>query len=243
MITLYIKTHNITGLKYFGKTIRDDVHKYKGSGQYWKRHISKYGYDVTTEIYEQSTDENYIREKAIQFSLDNNIVESDEWANMIVEDISGARCFGHINGMFGKTHSDDNKKQQSERAKDMMAVVDNNKNVLYVSKYDERVIKGELVPESRGRKLSESTKLKMSKNRQGSDNPKAKCIIICDNDDNIIHECNGNFQKVIKDFNLPKNALNNSLKDSSRLYMTEKSLKNAKFYGYEQYKGWYAKYK
>ncbi len=30
MVTLYIKTHNKTGLKYFGKTIKGDVHKYKG---------------------------------------------------------------------------------------------------------------------------------------------------------------------------------------------------------------------
>ena len=32
---LYIKQHNITKLKYFGKTVRKDPIKYKGSGTYW----------------------------------------------------------------------------------------------------------------------------------------------------------------------------------------------------------------
>jgi hypothetical protein len=36
--TLYVKTHNITGLKYFGKTTNDPF-KYKGSGKYWLDHL------------------------------------------------------------------------------------------------------------------------------------------------------------------------------------------------------------
>ena len=34
---LYVKQHNKTGLKYFGKTTKKDPLKYKGSGLYWKR--------------------------------------------------------------------------------------------------------------------------------------------------------------------------------------------------------------
>lgn len=49
IISLYIKTHNITGLKYFGKTIKNPL-KYKGSGKYWKRHLAIHGNDVTTEV-------------------------------------------------------------------------------------------------------------------------------------------------------------------------------------------------
>ncbi len=45
---LYIKTHNKTGMKYFGKTVSEDPEKYSGSGVYWKRHIEKHGNDVTT---------------------------------------------------------------------------------------------------------------------------------------------------------------------------------------------------
>ena len=49
-IYLYKKTHNITGLKYLGKTKSKDPYKYKGSGTMWSSHIKKYGYNVTTEI-------------------------------------------------------------------------------------------------------------------------------------------------------------------------------------------------
>lgn len=45
---LYIKQHNKTGLLYFGKTTRQDVEKYRGSGVHWKRHIKKHGNDVST---------------------------------------------------------------------------------------------------------------------------------------------------------------------------------------------------
>ena len=48
-IYLYIKTHNITGLKYLGKT-KQDPFKYKGSGKRWRYHIRKHGNDVTTEV-------------------------------------------------------------------------------------------------------------------------------------------------------------------------------------------------
>lgn len=49
ILSLYIKTHNITGLKYFGKTIKNPF-KYKGSGKYWTRHLAIHGNDVTTEV-------------------------------------------------------------------------------------------------------------------------------------------------------------------------------------------------
>lgn len=38
MIHLYIKTHNTTGLKYFGKTTKDP-YKYLGSGKHWRAHL------------------------------------------------------------------------------------------------------------------------------------------------------------------------------------------------------------
>lgn len=50
MHTIYIKTHNKTGLKYLGWTQETDPTKYQGSGTYWKSHIKKHGYDVSTEI-------------------------------------------------------------------------------------------------------------------------------------------------------------------------------------------------
>lgn len=46
---LYLKTHNITGLKYLGKTIRDPL-KYDGSGKRWRNHIKIHGNDINTEV-------------------------------------------------------------------------------------------------------------------------------------------------------------------------------------------------
>lgn len=81
---LYVKTHNITGLKYFGKTIQDPF-KYKGSGKYWQRHIQKYGYDVNTHIIGYYTDENECTRIALEFSDKHHIVESKNWANLMPE--------------------------------------------------------------------------------------------------------------------------------------------------------------
>ena len=85
MIYLYIKTHRVTGLKYFGKTTQNNPFKYKGSGKLWKRHIRKYGYKVDTEIYFECEDINEINQVALRFSKENNIVRSAKWANLIEE--------------------------------------------------------------------------------------------------------------------------------------------------------------
>ena len=36
---LYIKEHSLTHLKYLGKSIRQDIEAYSGSGKLWIRHI------------------------------------------------------------------------------------------------------------------------------------------------------------------------------------------------------------
>lgn len=81
-IYLYIKTHNDTGLKYFGKTTKKDPHKYTGSGKYWKRHLKKHGSNYSTEIVATFEDESSCQEFALNFSKENEIVNSDEWANL-----------------------------------------------------------------------------------------------------------------------------------------------------------------
>jgi hypothetical protein len=85
MITLYIKTHKKTGLKYFGKTTKKDPHKYTGSGKYWLRHLKTHGNDVYTEIVGTFESLKECTEFAINFSRLHNIVESTEWANLRME--------------------------------------------------------------------------------------------------------------------------------------------------------------
>lgn len=111
---LYVKQHNITGLKYFGKTVKKCPVQYKGSGQHWLRHLRKYGNDVTTVWYQLFTDKDLLVSFALNFSAQNNIVESKEWANLKPED--GLRG-GGVKGCKIRPHSDEHKIKISEGVK------------------------------------------------------------------------------------------------------------------------------
>lgn len=94
MIYLYVKTHNKTGLKYLGKTNNNNPSLYKGSGKYWKNHIDKHGYDVSTEIIFKSMDKSQIKEMGILYSKKWDIVNSNEWANLKEESGDGGGISG-----------------------------------------------------------------------------------------------------------------------------------------------------
>ncbi len=113
MIYLYIKTHNQTGLKYFGKTSKNP-HKYGGSGVVWKRHIKKYGNDVNTVIYGIYTDSNLCTQDAIDFSIRNDIVSSDAWANLIQEN----GLDGKPVGSDGHVFTDEQRQTIGEKSSD-----------------------------------------------------------------------------------------------------------------------------
>lgn len=87
---LYVKQHRVTGLKYFGKTIRDPF-KYNGSGRYWKQHIKIHGKDIDTIWCELFDNEQHLVEFAEFFSKHYNIVNATDsfgkkiWANEIPE--------------------------------------------------------------------------------------------------------------------------------------------------------------
>lgn len=128
-IHLYVKQHNVTGLKYFGVTTRKDPTKYHGSGKYWLRHLTKYGRDVTTLQIWQFEDAGDASEFAIKFSNENCIVESKDWANLETENaLPGRRDYRHSDETkakmstsskgnkhhLGHKHSDDTKRRLSE---------------------------------------------------------------------------------------------------------------------------------
>jgi hypothetical protein len=110
MITLYVKTHKITGLKYFGKTAKYDPYKYKGSGKYWLSHLKKHGNLIDTKIVRQFDDENECKKFALEFSIKNNIVESNEWANLRLEN-------GLDGAPIGNTFSEETIKKMSDSKK------------------------------------------------------------------------------------------------------------------------------
>jgi rubrerythrin len=110
MITLYKKTHNVTGLNYFGKTTRTDIDKYTGSGLYWKRHFKKHGKDIKTESVFQSDDINEISNYAIKYSNEHDIVNSNEWANLKEE-------LGTDGGSLKEWYTKEVRKKMSENRK------------------------------------------------------------------------------------------------------------------------------
>jgi len=110
MYYLYVKTHNTTNLKYLGYTKRDP-YKYKGSGTRWYNHIKKHGYDVTTEIIFQSESKEEVAETGRVYSDLWNVVESVNWANLVIESGDGGDTFKHID------YSKINKTKVSKRIK------------------------------------------------------------------------------------------------------------------------------
>lgn len=93
-IYLYVKTHNQTGLKYFGKT-KQNPYKYRGSGKYWLNHIRKHGNDVNTEIVFQSTDQKEIEKIGKELSEKWKVTSDNSWANL--KDETGDGGWDHIN--------------------------------------------------------------------------------------------------------------------------------------------------
>jgi hypothetical protein len=82
---LYIKQHNITKKLYFGKTTTNPE-TYKGSGLHWKHHYKQHGKDnIDTLWYCLYTDTESLTEAATTFSKLWNIVESEDWLNLVEE--------------------------------------------------------------------------------------------------------------------------------------------------------------
>lgn len=110
---LYIKQHRRTSLKYFGKTSIDPYH-YSGSGWHWSNHLRKHGNDVITLRVWEFDDIKECKRFALKFSIDNNIVSSKAWANMVNESGVGGWPLkwppgsrdGDKNPFFGKKHSE-----------------------------------------------------------------------------------------------------------------------------------------
>lgn len=86
-IYLYVKQCQHCGLRYFGKTINSGIEKYLGSGKYWLNHINSHGRNLvsTINVWHFNNQEDATN-FALNFSKENKIVESTEWANLIPED-------------------------------------------------------------------------------------------------------------------------------------------------------------
>lgn len=157
IIYLYVKQHSITGLKYFGKTTSKDPFKYLGSGKRWIRHIKKHGKKLIKTLEVWGFDSQVLcTEFALKFSKENNIVESNEWANLKEEN-------GLDGNPVGFRHTQETKNNQSK-------LVSGKNNPMYGKTGELSPIFG-LGGIFRGKCHSEKTKQLYSLTRSGELNP------------------------------------------------------------------------
>jgi len=83
---LYVKRHKITGLQYFGKTVKSNPYSYFGSGTYWTSHINKHGKEYVETVWVQLFEDKLeLMSFAETFSSMFEIVKSPKWANLCPE--------------------------------------------------------------------------------------------------------------------------------------------------------------
>ena len=120
---LLVKTHNLTGKKYFCKTTKiDKLDTYTGSGLAWKSHLKQFGKDISTGVVGVYYDSQRCLEAALNYSKEWNIVESDRWLNLIDENGLDGAGAGVLHYMYGKPHPDKGSKRPHTSAKLMGAL-------------------------------------------------------------------------------------------------------------------------
>ena len=169
---LLVMQHNITGLKYFCKTsLLDRIQRYKGSGTRWLNHLGVHGKDITVGIMGLYTDKQRCLEAAKKFSADHDIVNSDEWANLVEETgMMGASMKGERNPFYGKKHTP----EMTEHLRQQKIGKSVNKGAYRSPENRAKIsasLKGRKNPAVSkaltGRKLSKETKQKLSESRKG----------------------------------------------------------------------------
>jgi hypothetical protein len=151
MYYLYIKQHEVTKLRYLGYTTSKNPYKYKGSGKYWLKHLTKHGNKVITTILLATDNFQDIIDTGLYFSTIFNVVQSKDWANLKLE--AGDGGWDYVNSNITPNRSDYHKEQGvklGHNNKGKATVRDSTGNIFKVSINDIRVITGELVGHTKG---------------------------------------------------------------------------------------------
>jgi len=176
------KTTNLVNNKiYIGKHSTDDINDgYMGSGRLILKALNKYGkYKFKREIlsYHNSSNDAFIEEANI---VNDEFINRSDTYNLIVGGFGGS-CPGILNGMYGRTHTDEVKKVMSDNMKGKVACVDKYGNKFHIHKTNERYINGEVIPMSRGLRRSKEFCENQSNRLLGSNNYSSKEVYIYEN--------------------------------------------------------------
>jgi hypothetical protein len=168
---IYVKICNHCGLKYFGKSSRGKYYvknTYKGSGKKWKRHYKYHNSKITTFIinYFDEIQKTECKDFCKWFSKINNIVKSNKWANLKME-----------NGLDGGDYWS-GKTLSKEHKNNLSITRQGEKNHFYNKKHIEESLKmmrdaklgkkqsketiAKRVAKNKGKKRTNETKLQMS---------------------------------------------------------------------------------
>lgn len=117
-IYLYVKQCVHCNLKYFGKHTGVNPIEYVGSGTYWQNHLRKHlshlclkNRQITLELF-SFEDQPAATDFALDFSFKNDIVGSDEWANLVPENALSGVVAGV--SRLGKPMPEETKRKISE---------------------------------------------------------------------------------------------------------------------------------
>lgn len=213
------------GLNYLGMTTKENIFTYKGSGKYWKLHLKKHNVkieEIKTILLFETDNQEELKEKGVFYSKLYNVVESDEWANLIFE--TGE-------GISGNKLSEEHKKKISlatmgrQLSKEsIQKIVDKNTGRKNSDESKAKMSKAAI--KRGGIKHTEETKLKISKNKTGK--PKVGVGVI-DLETGIFWS---SIREVAKIYNLNENILEYELRknnDSFRFrFSDENHLNKAK---------------
>lgn len=102
MIYLYVKKCTHCNKRYFGKTYSKNPYSYSGSGLHWRRHLKHHNSSFETIEVWSFISQKEATDFAESYSMQNNIVELDEWFNLIVENALDGNPIGNIPWNKGK---------------------------------------------------------------------------------------------------------------------------------------------
>lgn len=164
--TIYLKESPL-GLKYLGKT-QQNPFNYIGSGVYWKRHLKKHKFkhrDIKTTVLYETTNQNDLKKMGIYYSIFFNIINNDEFANLIHEQGQGGSTLyneNHPSKKFSenlkKYWTKENRKKQSEKM-----LTDNPSKKDYVKEKLSNIKKGFKFTDEQNKKKGRSGDLNVSK--------------------------------------------------------------------------------